>query len=295
MKLFISAIACALLLVAGQPGSAETHAPRGPVEIVYWTGWSGHELEIQRGLIEKFEKANPNIKVRIMTVAGSYEKVTISLAAGNPPDLMSAVWLEELASYAMRGALRPLDDYAKASGRNYQEEYIPGLGHAIEYHGHIWGLMVSTASQFTMGNSKVFREAGLDPAKPPLTFDELDAANEKMAKFDAAGNLVRFGWRPNSLLLAAHVFGGEWYDRKTGKVTANHPKNVEALRYMSSYAKKYDPRKLMAFEDMLSGANLGYVSDIGNFAGLFNGHAGLLFTGDWAQQFIDRFAPKDFE
>jgi hypothetical protein len=58
------------------------------VEITYWTGWSGHELAVQKQIISAFERAHPNIRVNVMSVAGSYEKVTISFAAGNPPNLM---------------------------------------------------------------------------------------------------------------------------------------------------------------------------------------------------------------
>ena len=81
------------LLLCQRPAAA------APLEISYWTGWSGHELAIQRRLVEKFEAQHPGLKVHIMTVAGSYEKVTLSFAAGNPPDLMSSVWTEDLRQF----------------------------------------------------------------------------------------------------------------------------------------------------------------------------------------------------
>src|SRR5215470_9455275 len=84
---------------------------QGPTEIVYWTGWSGHEYEIQKQLIEEFNRSHPSIRVRMLTqfsTTGSYQKVRIAFAGGATPDVMSTVWADELASYAMRGVLEPL-------------------------------------------------------------------------------------------------------------------------------------------------------------------------------------------
>jgi ABC-type glycerol-3-phosphate transport system substrate-binding protein len=39
----------------------------GPIEVVYWTGWSGHEYEIQQNLIEEFNRTHPNVRVRMLT------------------------------------------------------------------------------------------------------------------------------------------------------------------------------------------------------------------------------------
>jgi multiple sugar transport system substrate-binding protein len=289
LRVTVAITAALALLLCQRPAAA------APLEISYWTGWSGHELAIQRRLVEKFEAQHPGLKVHIMTVAGSYEKVTLSFAAGNPPDLMSSVWTEDLASFAMRGAIRPLDNYMRRSGRDLDREYIPGIARAMSYSDRTWGLMVTVNSGFLLANRKLMLDAGLDPDHPPQTTAELDAVNEKLVKYDKAGNLMRFGWRPAPLQLYAHIFGGTWYDAANRKVTANHPKNIEALNYLCEYGRKYDPRKLRAFEDALSGTNLGYASDIGNFYGLFNGFSVILPTGEYCQEFIDRYAPKDFQ
>ncbi len=289
---------CLLVLLLALSGAVARGSDRGSarsVEITYWTGWSGHELAVQKEIIAAFEQSHPNIRVNVMSVAGSYEKVTISFAAGNPPDLMSSVWLDDLAAYAARGALQPLDPFLQRSGRNVDDEYLPALAQGLRYCGRVWGLMVTVNAQFVVANSRLLREAGLDPNHPIETTQELDVANERLAKFDVGGNLVRFGWRPNDLVLMGHVFGGQWYDTATGKVTADDPRNVEALGYLASYAQKYGAGRLLAYENALSGTNLGYVSDIGNFAGLFGGHAGMLLTGEWCEEFIRRYAPKDFE
>jgi len=67
----------------------------------------------------------------------------------------------------------------------------------VEYNtwkGQVYGIPFQEGSKPALFyNTKMFTEAGLDPNKPPATFDELMAAARKLAKKDAPGNLVRAG------------------------------------------------------------------------------------------------------
>jgi ABC-type glycerol-3-phosphate transport system substrate-binding protein len=44
------------------------------------------------------------------------------------------------------------------------------------------------------------------------------------------------------------LFGGEFYDEKSGKCTADQPANVRALEWVGEYARRYGDRRLRAFE-----------------------------------------------
>ena len=101
--------AAAILLLGLLAASCGQVAREGPVEIRYWTGWTGHELAVQRSLIRVFNQTHPHIRVKILCVAGSYQKVPIAIAGGDTPDVCSAVWSDQLYGYASRGALEPLD------------------------------------------------------------------------------------------------------------------------------------------------------------------------------------------
>src|SRR5687767_13822739 len=105
-----------VLLLLCLSGCAPAASDRGPVEIRYWTGWTGHELDAQKRLVEEFNRTHTDVRVRILSVAGSYQKVRIAFAGAATPDVVSAVWADELAGYAMRGVLSPLDDRLRESG-----------------------------------------------------------------------------------------------------------------------------------------------------------------------------------
>ncbi len=82
----------------------------------YWTGWSGFEFDALQALVDQFNEEHDNSYVNMTTVFGQYEKVLTAIAGGNPPDVVSAVWLHQLVQIASQGALTPLTAYAEAAG-----------------------------------------------------------------------------------------------------------------------------------------------------------------------------------
>jgi len=273
----------AALLVSGCGGPKRG----GPVEIVYWTGWTGHELDFQKGMVNEFNASHPGIHVRILSVfssTGSNEKVRIAFAGGDVPDVCSAVWANELAGYAMRGALTPLDSYLKGSGRR-SDEWVPGAWDMLQYHGHTWGLVGTLTANFIVYNKRGFAAKGLNP---PTNLDEWQKVNAALMQRKSNGGYVRYGMRPSSLLDWAYVFGGQWYDPKTGRVTATDPHNVAALKFLQDFAKKNDIRRMEAFETTFG-------SDQTPSGPFFVGKQQMVATGPWIAEFIDRYAPKDFQ
>jgi len=57
----------------------------------------------------------------------------------------------------------------------------------MKHDGQYYALPTAVRTLALFYNKKLFREAGLDPAKPPKTLDELVDAAKKTVKRDAAG------------------------------------------------------------------------------------------------------------
>src|SRR5688500_8054816 len=136
-----------MLPAAALAGCGAAGAHGGPLEIRYWTGWTGHELDVQKRLVEEFNRLHAGIRVRVLSVFGSYQKVRIAFAGGATPDVCSAVWADELAGYAMRGVLRPLDAHLAESSRSL-DEWVPGVARMLRYQGQTYGLAVTTNTNF---------------------------------------------------------------------------------------------------------------------------------------------------
>jgi multiple sugar transport system substrate-binding protein len=155
----------------------------------------------------------------------------------------------------------------------------------VRVNGKVYGLTLTTNTNFIAYNKSIFREAGLDPNTPPRTTDELDRAARATTKYDSAGRFVRLGYKPASLSLWAYAFGGKWYDPQTGQVTANDPANIAAARWMASYRKDFDMNRVQAFQSTFGSDNTAN----GPF---FIGKLAMWQTGEWSEEFIHRYAPN---
>lgn len=252
--------------------------------ITYWTGWMGHEMKKQEELVDRFNALHPHIQVRIVTLAGVYQKVRIAFAGGDTPDLLSSCWAREIAGYAIRGVLTPLDSFFERDRPTLPDEYFPGIWRSFQFEGQTMALAVTTNAQFFYYNKDVFREVGLDPEWTPRTLDELMETIDRCTIVDNRGNYIRYGYRPANLEWWAYIFGGKWYDQATLTVTADHPRNIAALQFLQNFAQQYDIRKMQTFE-----SSLGNVFSAQN--PLYVGKVAMRVSGEWEVQKINRYSP----
>lgn len=249
----------------------------------YWTGWSGMEFDALQKLVDQHNKENANNFVNMTTVFGQYDKVLTAIAGGNPPDIVSAVWLHQLVSMAGRDGLLPVTQYATASGIT-GKEYWPNVWDAWHYNGNLWGMAVTVNASTFAYRRDIFKEVGLDPDKPPTTIADLDAANKKLEKVDDKG-IQRVGMIPGGIFPWGYVYGGGWYDEKANKLTLTDEKNVAALQMIGDFYKRLGTDKINAF-----------TSGFGDFMSAQNPFMAGLQTiygcGEWMIQFIKKFAPQ---
>ena len=85
-----------------------------------------------------------------------------------------------MAQWAASGAIIPLDDYIKASGVT-RDGFFPGAWDSSVWQGKTWGIPLNNdVWEELYYNKDMFKAAGLDPEKPPMTWDELLADAEKL-------------------------------------------------------------------------------------------------------------------
>ena len=161
-------------LLASCAPTVSEHAPR---HITYWEKWTGFESEAMDAVIDDFNakevaraQSEPNyapIEVEKVSISNVEQKLLIAIAGGNPPDL-AGNYSFYVHAYADNGALTdlgPMLDKARVARAAYIEHYLK-LG---EYRGKTWAMPIAPASTALLTNRRLFREAGLDPEKPPTT------------------------------------------------------------------------------------------------------------------------------
>ncbi len=249
-------------LVAAGCGSSGDRAAQD--ELVVWHPWGGTMRDRFDAVLDAFEQAHPGIKVRGVFTSNDLatnQKFFTAVAAGRPPDI-TFVDGPQVAEWAERGALTPLDDRLTGAGIAEADFYGP-CWRQNYYNGRVWALTFCADPNFGfVWNKEVFREVGLDPEKPPATIAELDAYSDRITKFEGGdsaspkrGKMVRIGIIPwgiygsaNSIFTWGWAFGGEFYDYERRRIAADDPGVVRALNWMASYAEKYDVTRIASLQ-----------------------------------------------
>ena len=161
-----------LVLVTPTPAPTAVPEPlKGEISISVIRGGM---LDFMKPLAEKFVAANPGTKVNVVEEpeGGAFEAL---IAAGNQPDIVVGSFGYMAAKYAALDALAPLEDMPGA------EELFAELDPVTvqEYYGHKYYVPAGIDITLMIYNKDLFTEAGLDPEKPPATYQEfLDAAKK---------------------------------------------------------------------------------------------------------------------
>jgi multiple sugar transport system substrate-binding protein len=218
---------------------------RAQVEIEYWQYTFAQRVQAVDELIKRFEAANPGIKVKHTHVPYDDFRVKIAAAipAGQGPDVVQLFygWLQD---YLKAGLLQPLPAGA-FSTVEIEREFFP-IVQQMKVDGKYYALPTAVRSLALFWNKALFKEAGLDPERPPATLDELVDYARKLTKRSANGDLLQAGitidmggqdhhWLREVLI---RQFGGAPYsaDRKT--VTYNTDAGVAATQWYIDLAAK---------------------------------------------------------
>lgn len=234
--------------------------------------YSAASLPFWEKQVAAFEQANPDIDVTLEVVGWSamHDTTAQRITANQMPDLVNTatIWVPEWAGADAIQALGP--DLASDA---FKAGFVPALFEkGAEYNGKTWGLPIAAAARALFYNTDLFEKAGLDPGKPPKTWDEFKKAvlqiKEKTGAFgfafDAKG--VR-AFRHFGFFLWNN--GGDFFDAK-GKAIFNSQAGVEALTLLVELAKSGavpDPTgtTLEEFQPMFEAQRVAIMID-GNFA-----------------------------
>jgi multiple sugar transport system substrate-binding protein len=267
---------------AGSGGSDS----EGKTTITFWHGATDIGLQALEKMVASFEEKNPDIKVKMVYTEaseGADQKLLTAVAGGNPPDV-ALFDRFKVGSWAAQDALTDLTDMAAADGITGDIYYQYAWDEA-NYQGKLYGLPYTTDSRMLYYNKDHFEAAGLDPENPPKTLQELEAAADKLTKKDG-NRFTQIGFIPwygqGWLYGWGWSFGGDFYNEETGEVTANDPKIVEALTWMSDVAQKYGVEDIAGFESSAgSGAMDPFIS----------GQISMKVDGNWTISAIEKYKP----
>jgi multiple sugar transport system substrate-binding protein len=187
--------------------------------------------ETYPALIKQWEEKNPGYKVNVEIVgwAQCQDKVTTLAAAGTPVAL-AYVGSRTLKQFADSDLIVPIPytDAEKAA-------YYPHIMDTVTFKGQQWGIPTAFSTKAIYWNKDLFKKAGLDPEKPPTTWDEL--YNDAKTIKDKLG-IAGYGLPAKTMDNTMHQFLHYVYTNNgsvidsDGEITLDSPQNLEALEFI---------------------------------------------------------------
>ena len=141
-------------------------------------------------------------------------------------------------------AIIAFDDVVEtAEEKAWLNSFYPTLMENGRTAGKTWGIPFQRSTIVMYYNKDAFRAAGLDPEKPPATWDELVAAGKKLTKADGSqwGVMIPSTGYPYWMFGALTMQNGQVLMNGDGNETYfDHPDVVGALQFWKDLGSKYE-------------------------------------------------------
>jgi sn-glycerol 3-phosphate transport system substrate-binding protein len=243
----LCAVALAALLFAGGLAGVSAQAP---VEISFYypVAVGGPITRIVDGYAADFTKEHPGIRVKPIYTGTYQETIVKALTAhksGEPPQT-AIILSTDMFTLIDEDAVVPFDDVLKPDDQAWVKSFFPAFMLNSRTGGKTWGIPFQRSTIVLYWNKELFKEAGLDPGKPPATWAEQVEYAKKLTKRDASGNVTQWGiqvpssgfpyWlfqgftTQNDVLLMNEAGTETYYDK---------PAVVEALQYWVDLSQKH--------------------------------------------------------
>jgi len=215
------------------------------VKLTWWDPYGPPYDKMMIAMIKAVEKKHPELQVERSMVPwdGFIQKLAISVAAGNPPDV-AHVWGHSWGiELGYMGLTLPLNEFIAKDPTWNPEDIYPAALESFTYKGKIWGFPSCVAVDTLMWNKKLFREVGLDPEKGPETLEDILLYSSKIYQVGPQGKIKRYGFLPHNLwggfMAWAYHWGADFYDEKNQKVTALTPQSLKALQWWVEFYREF--------------------------------------------------------
>ncbi|MFF3454257.1 ABC transporter substrate-binding protein [Streptomyces sp. NPDC002730] len=181
----LAATAAISLLASACTGSNENAAtddPNKDVTINFWHGWSAPgEVKAIQDNVARFEKAHPNIKVKV-TANITDAKIQQALRAGGSkaPDVVSSFTTDSVGKFCTSGSFVDLKPFLDQSKIDPAKVFPKTLLDYTQFDGNQCTLPLLNDAYGLYYNKDAFKAAGI--TAPPKTWSEFEKDAEKLTR-----------------------------------------------------------------------------------------------------------------
>jgi len=268
-------------------GAKESEKKEGPIEVSFWSLFTGGDGEYFNAIIDEFNNTHTDIKMTTDTVKfdNYYTKLTAALAAGNAPDLV-VVHQDNLRNYIPSNQLLALDSYFNDMNAPISD-FVEAPLKACQFDGSTYALPLDVHPLIMYVNKALLKEAGVNEI--PTNYDQLikaaKAVEEKTGKMGIACDNTTAVYKAYTLtrLFFSMMYqqGGSMLNADNTKAAFNNEKGVVALKALEDMVNKYG----------VTPKGLDYDTSVNSFK---LGEAAFHFNGVWATGTFESASNLDF-
>lgn len=167
------------------------------IQVDFWHSMTGSRLEVLKKVVDGFNQINPNQQINPVLV-GTYEEGLARFLAAYPvKQEPGIIGVYEVGTQAMHdsGMIIPVYQIPGMLGQEWDlGQYVRPIVAYYSKDGNLWSWPFASSTAMIYYNADHLRQAGLDPDKPPTTWQEmydygLILVNEGVVKY-----ALSFGW-----------------------------------------------------------------------------------------------------
>ncbi|GAB4517520.1 MAG: extracellular solute-binding protein [Anaerolineae bacterium] len=213
--------------------------------VILWHGLTGADGATFATLLQQYAEENPDQAVRSEAYVWDvfFQKFPTAVAAGTPPD-MAIFHAAEVPQMTSQGLMMPLDD-VYAAMQIPKDDFLPAVMDVITIEGKTMAVPFDTHGWTCFVNTKVVKDAGLDPENLPQNGEEFIAWAKQITVDESGRHPDEDGFNPDKIKIWAFwytwprftmpttwfQYGGGPFDPDTNKATLNSENSVAAVRY----------------------------------------------------------------
>jgi sn-glycerol 3-phosphate transport system substrate-binding protein len=209
----------------------------GRVEVRFWHSMTGANSDALQKMIDGFEASQDRYKVAPIYQGGYPDSLKKLVASFGTRAMPAMIQLDDIELRFMvdSAATAPPQDFidrdeaAAGTSQGYPApvdlaDFEP---RALDYYtldGRLRAMPFNLSGLVLYYDKEAFKDAGLDPDRPPATLEELRADSEKLTKRDSGGAITR-----NGIALSIDAWKFEQMLAKQGALYANNGNGRQGL------------------------------------------------------------------
>ena len=231
-----------------QPTPTPAVLGTGSQKVTFWHGLGGADGATMVQMLQQYASQKPDITISSETYDWGvfYQKLPTATAAGTPPDLaIMHSWA--IQQFATQGLIQEADTNFFQPGLVPKDDFNPTLIQAITVDGATQAVPFDNHGWLNWVNTKVIKDAGLDPNSLPKNGEEFITWAKKIVVDDNGKRPDESGFNPDRVQIwASHTswqrftvpstiwqFGGGIFSDDGKTSLLGEPQSIAAVQFLT--------------------------------------------------------------